>query len=144
MSRRLRVVLDTNIFVSTFILAKESHPLVEAWRKDEFLWILSPQIQEEYISVISRPKFNLVKEEVEDVIALLETAITMEIIEKVEPKIRLNVVKQDPQDNIFLECAVDGKAHSIVTGDRHLLDLKSYKDVSILPLNLFLKALAHG
>lgn len=141
MNKVRRVVLDTNIFVSSFILPKETHPLVEAWRKDAFLWILSPQIQEEYISVISRTKFHLTKEEVEDVVALLETAITMKVIERVEPKIRLHVVKEDPKDDIFLECAVGGKADAIVTGDRHLLNLEKYNDIFILSLRAFLNSL---
>lgn len=142
MKKLLRVVLDTNVFISSFILAKEPHLIVEAWRKDVFLWILSPQIQEEYVSVISRSKFHLTKEEIEDVMALLETAVAMKVIEKVEPTIKLAVVKEDPQDNIFLECAITGQAGMIVTGDKHLLNLKAYKDVSILSLSSFLKILA--
>ena len=49
-----------------------------------------------------------------------------------DPKIRVRVVKDDPDDDKIIECAIDGEAVVIVSGDRHLLKLKSYKGIRII------------
>ena len=51
---------------------------------------------------------------------------------------RLTVISADPTDNIFLECAVAGKADYIISGDKHLLDLKSYQGIPIVKARDFL------
>ena len=135
-----RVVLDTNVFISCFILSKVPHPIVEAWQKERFVWILSQDIQDEYLSVIGRPKFCLTIQEVENFSNLLERAIGMGLIEKVESVSELNVVKEDPKDNKFLECAIAGEADYIVSGDHHLLNLQKYKNIRMISLREFLKA----
>lgn len=48
------------------------------------------------------------------------------------------MVTDDPTDNIFLECAVDGSADFIVSGDRHLLAIKVYKGIEIMRAGEFL------
>ena len=132
MRKTLRVVLDTNVFVSSFIFQKSLYRITEAWKKDQFIWIVSPEILKEYISVISRPKFHQTEKEVQTVASFFTRAVSAGLIESVMPKIKLSLVKKDPKDNMFLEAAIESKADSIVTGDRHLLDLKSYKDIQIL------------
>jgi predicted nucleic acid-binding protein len=52
---------------------------------------------------------------------------------RVDPAQDLNVVQADPADNRYLECAVEGGASYIVAGDKHLLDLKEYEGIVILP-----------
>jgi predicted nucleic acid-binding protein len=52
---------------------------------------------------------------------------------------RLSVVRQDPDDDKFLQCAVAGRAECLVTGDRDLLDLCSYRRVRILAVRDFLE-----
>ena len=55
----------------------------------------------------------------------------------VEPGIRLEAVSADPTDNKIIECAVAGRAHFIVSGDRHLLDLREYNGVKIITARKF-------
>lgn len=55
----------------------------------------------------------------------------------VEPGTRLNVITEDPSDNKFLECAVEGEADYIVSGGRHLLWLGRYQGIEILPPGAF-------
>lgn len=62
----------------------------------------------------------------------------METANIIETKSRLSVINEDPQDNRVLECAVDGEAEYIITGDKHLLNLKSYKGIKILKVKEFL------
>ena len=137
-----RAVLDTNVFLSAFVLRKKAFRLAEAWFQSRFVWIMSPDIEEEYRDVIARPKFQQTKEEVEEIENMLEEAKAAKLMEYVVPEKSLSVIADDPKDNMFLECAVAGRAGYIVTGDRHLLDLKSYKNISVSSLNSFLKVLS--
>jgi len=57
----------------------------------------------------------------------------------VEPLEKLDVVKEDPDDNKILECAKEGKVDYIVTQDKHLLKLKSFEGIEILNPCEFLK-----
>jgi predicted nucleic acid-binding protein len=59
----------------------------------------------------------------------------------VVPRIALDVIHDDPDDNRILECAVAGHADVIVSGDRHLLRLKSYEGIPIVRPVDFLRAL---
>ncbi|MDP3765803.1 MAG: putative toxin-antitoxin system toxin component, PIN family [Nanoarchaeota archaeon] len=63
---------------------------------------------------------------------LVEICIIIETEEKLE------IVKEDPSDNIIMESAVEGKADFIVSGDQHLLKLKEYKGIKILTPREFL------
>jgi len=54
------------------------------------------------------------------------------VAEIVVPKISLQVIKADPDDDKFLECAVEGGADLIVSGDRHLTRLKSFRGIGIV------------
>jgi len=56
----------------------------------------------------------------------------------VQPTISLEVIKEDPSDNIVLECAVIAKANFIVTGDKHLLSLREYKGTRIVSPSSFM------
>jgi predicted nucleic acid-binding protein len=56
----------------------------------------------------------------------------------VETKSKISVVIADPTDNIFLECAMDGGANFIISGDRHLLDVEVYKGIKIVRAGEFL------
>jgi len=50
---------------------------------------------------------------------------------------KINAVKADPDDNKIIECAACSNADYIVSGDRHLLDLKEYKSIKIVtPRNM--------
>ena len=141
MKKPIGVVLDTNVFVSTFILKKASYELAQAWQKEKFFWILSPEIKEEYFAVISRPKFGQNEGEVRTIQLLLEHLIEEGTIKQVTPAVKLNVIKEDPKDNKFLECAVSANASYIVSGDRHLLNQKQYRDILIFSPRNFLKKL---
>ncbi|WP_425274152.1 PIN domain-containing protein [Thermoanaerobacter siderophilus] len=57
------------------------------------------------------------------------------------PKQKIEVIKEDPKDNIFLECALEGSCDFIVTGDNHLLQLKEYKNIKIVKAEEFVTIL---
>jgi predicted nucleic acid-binding protein len=57
----------------------------------------------------------------------------------VYPKKKLNIVKKDPSDNKILECALEAKASFVISGDRHLLEIKEYDGIKIVsPREIFI------
>ena len=93
--------------------------------------ILSKAILDELLSTLSR-KFARDAEELSRVAVFLSDLTIF-----VKPKRRLRVVTDEP-DNRILECAIKGNAELIVTGDKTLLALKSYRNVKIISLRNYL------
>jgi putative PIN family toxin of toxin-antitoxin system len=123
----VRVVLDTNAVVSALLFSGVSSKLVSLWQKGLITPLLSRAILDEYLRVLSYPKFELSEEEIKE---LIQEEI-LPFAEVVRPKRRLRVVRRDPSDNKFLECAVAGKASVIISGDKDPLALGRYRQVRI-------------
>ncbi len=65
----------------------------------------------------------------------------LSVADRVEPEITLQIIHDDPDDNRILECAVAGRASVIVSGDRHLLRLRSHEGIQVLTTRQFLQAI---
>ena len=123
----LRAVLDTNTFVSAVIAKGNESEILLAAHRGDFKLITSLEILREFKEVISRPKFGFSKRQIDAmVLHIIETA------EIVQPNIKLDIVKEDPDDNKIIECAVFSKAEFIVSGDKHLLKLKRVDGIAII------------
>ena len=131
----MRVVLDSNVFVSALLFGGVTSELVALWQKSDITLLLSRNILEEYFRVLAYPKFQLSKEEIRGIIE----GEWLPFVEIIKPGIRLKVVKRDPSDDKFLECAVAGKANVLISGDKELLSLNRYHGVQILSPSQFLK-----
>ena len=132
----MRVVIDTNVFVSS-LLSTDGNPrkVIDLWRFEKITLCLSKEILAEYFAVLGR--FGLADEpEGEELVQLFEKRYN-QIFVASPPTI--TTIKEDPADNKFLECALAADARYIVSGDRHLLSLKVFKDIQILPPTEFLK-----
>lgn len=130
----MRVVFDTNVFVSAFAIPgslaeKAILKIIEG--KDVLL--LSREILDELLLVMAT-KFSRNKEELSRVALLLD-----EIAEWIKPDFKVSVLKDEP-DNRVLECAFAGRADFIVTGDKEMLELRQYKNTKIIPLKTYLKS----
>ena len=123
----MRVVLDTNTVVSALLFSGISSKLVSLWQKGLITPVLSREILDEYLRVLSYPKFDLSEGEIKE---LIQEEI-LPYAEVVKPKRRLRVVQRDPSDNKFVECAVAGKARVIISGDKELLSLGRYRQIRI-------------
>jgi putative PIN family toxin of toxin-antitoxin system len=138
----LRVVLDTNQFVSS-VLVRHGLPaqVLDAWRRREYLLLISTAIVAEIRATLDYPrlrrKYPITDEQVERLITLLEQEALV-VPGKANTK---GAIPDDPQDEMVLACAVDGLADLIVSGDRHLLDLKEYRDIPIITAREFLERL---
>jgi len=129
----MRVVFDTNIFISAFAIPggmadKAVSRVIEG--SDEL--VISPQIIKEVLSVLSS-KFGREREALSHVAVILS-----ELGELVEPKQTVEVLRDDP-DNRILECASSGTADVIVTGDKEMLRLGEYNRVKIVSLREYLE-----
>ena len=123
----MRVVLDTNTVVSALLFSGISSKLVSLWQKGLITPLLSREILDEYLRVLSYPKFDLSEGEIKE---LIQEEI-LPYAEVVKPKRRLRVVQRDPSDNKFVECTVAGKARVIISGDKELLSLGRYRQIPI-------------
>ena len=63
--------------------------------------------------------------------------------EFVETKQHPSIITDDPDDNKFLECAIESDAELIISGDSHLLNLKKYKTIDIVNVAEFLEIFSH-
>jgi putative PIN family toxin of toxin-antitoxin system len=130
----VKVVLDTNVFVSGVFFAGPPHKIFEAWGDGKVQLLLSPAILEEYQRVMREIAVQFPQIKVE---ALIEFVILhSEII--LAPSLP-PVIQADPSDDKFLECAVAGEATCIVTGDKHLLKLLTFRGIPILKPRQFVE-----
>lgn len=129
----IRAVVDTNVFISSTLYEGYASKLLSYWQRGRFIYLISKEVLEEYIRVLSYPRFRLTEEEIKWIIQ----KELLPYIETVKIKIPVSVIKTDPSDNIFLSTAVEGKVSFIVSGDRHLLALKKYQDVQIIKVREF-------
>ena len=130
-----RVVIDTSVFISALLFDGAAGQLVDFWQQGKIIFLVSGEVLKEYIAVLSYPKFKLIKEEIK---SLVESEV-IPFFEPVNVTTKVEIITIDPADNKFLELAEDGKADFILSSDKHLLDLKSYKDFRIIPVEEFLR-----
>ena len=131
----MRVVVDTNIIVSAY-LGGALEGIIIAWKSGRFTLVVSKEIAQEYLDVLRRPKFRIKSTEIDDFAALL-----LDRADFVIPLESLNVVQNDPTDNKFLEAALAGNANLIVSGDDHLLEIKVFRNISIIKPRRFVEML---
>ena len=130
----MRVVFDTNIFVSALVLpgGRAEEALTRVMEGRDHL-ILSKQILDELLGVLAR-KFGRDREE------LARVAIWLgELAEWVRPTQKSSVAA-DEADNRILECALGGKAEIIVTGDKGLLEIDEFEGTRIISLRDYLSS----
>jgi len=129
----MRIVIDTNVFVSS-LLGGKIGIILDEWKAKKFILVVSEAVVREYLCVLSRPKFQIPAQEIEVI-----TDYLFKNAEFVTPLEMVSVIETDPSDNKFLEAALQGNAMYIVSGDNHLLKLKTYRDVSIITAREFIE-----
>jgi putative PIN family toxin of toxin-antitoxin system len=130
----MKVVIDTNVFVSSF-LGGNPQKIIDLWKNEKITLCLSSAILDEYINVLSR--IGLKNEnELEELLSLFSTGFNILFITKT-PKVK--IIKNDPDDDKFIECALALKADAVITGDREVLALKEYMGIRMLTPKQFLE-----
>lgn len=125
---RERVVIDTNVLISSLLLSTSTPAKAVEKAVTESQLVATTETLRELIEKLLLPKFDrYVRRERRDAL-LQRLASLVEIIDVLQP-IRAS---RDPRDDKFLEAAVNGRANVIVTGDRDLLDLNPFRGIAIL------------
>lgn len=138
----MRVVLDTNTVISGIFWGGHPRQILEMARSGTISICTSQALLDELLDVLSRPKFgarlttsvNLTAEEVVADYAALAEIVAVQAVERVVP--------DDPDDDEVIACAVAAEASYIVSGDKDLLDLSSYGNISILKAAQFVAFLS--
>ncbi len=132
------VTLDTNTLISGLLWDGNEARIIEKAEKKEIRLFISQEILEEIEGVLKREKFSKRLEDKEYTVekAVAKVALISTLI---EPTYKINVIKEDPDDNRVLECAVSAKADVIISGNAHLLNLAKYKGINIISANNFIK-----
>lgn len=131
----MRVVLDTNTLISALLFSGTASRLVPLWQSHRITVLVSKAILQEFLRVLAYPKFDLSSDEIKGLIG----DEVLPFVETVQVRHHLAVVRRDPDDDKFLECAVAGRAKYLVTGDQDLLELKSYHGIMICTVGEFLE-----
>lgn len=137
----MKIVLDTNVWLSGIFWDGEASKILEKAEKKVVQIIISEDILSEIITVLNRESnfqryiLNL-KLSIEE---LLRTILSISTL--IKTKTKLNIIKEDPKDNIILEAAVDGKVKYLVSYDNHLLNMIEFRNVKIIHPKEFLKLL---
>jgi len=123
----MRIVLNTNVFISGIFFTGPPYQILKAWRDGKVQLLVSPSILDEnqrigvelalqFRDVDLRPFWDLLTIQAEIVLA---------------PTLP-QVIHDDPSDDKFLEAAVAGNASYIISGDKHLLKLSEFQGIQIL------------
>jgi putative PIN family toxin of toxin-antitoxin system len=128
----LKAVLDTNVIVSAIITGKGvPSQLLQAWRKQEWVLVVSPSLLQEVQRVLSVPKiaqvYAVTRQDIADLIRLFTSRATI-----VSENLTIPRTVRDPEDDHILACAKEGQADYIVSGDQDLLTLTSYEGIPIV------------
>jgi putative PIN family toxin of toxin-antitoxin system len=130
-----RVVIDTNVVISALLFGGEPGELIPLWKSGRIKPLASKEMVEEYLQVVTYPKFGLTPEEI-NFLLYQEIVPYFEIVKAKPGRV---IVGDDPADDKFIRCAEAGRAKTIISGDQHLLRLKSFGAISILTPVRFLK-----
>ena len=131
----MRAVIDTNVLISAIFWTGSPKRLLNRVRRGEVTFVTSRVLLDELKEILVRPDkpFKLTEEEADRVVKAMQN-----VAEVVETQSQVRVCR-DEKDNKVLECAVDGRAEWIITGDAHLLELQSFKNVRIVTVAEFLR-----
>ena len=132
----MRVILDTNVFVSAVFFGGTPGQVLSHWRDREFGIAVSREVLEEYVRVGERLAAQAPGVDLGPVLDLI-AAHAIFVIAGSLP----GPVCRDPDDDKFLACALTAEARYIVSGDRDLLVLSPYRGVTVLSPHAFIEQL---
>ena len=135
-----KAILDANVWVSALLWGGKPSEIIKAAENHKISIVLSEEIIKELSQVLAYPKLKKVyKAEGLRQEDLVEAVLKIGKFVKTTKK--LNVVKEHPADDKFIECALAAGAEYIVSGDKHLLKIANYKKIQIFAVNEFLRIL---
>ena len=137
----LRIVVDTNVFISSLIRGGKPRQLIFKIDGVNVKLVSSEPLLKELVSILAKDKIRryVSRRDVEEFLKYLGKRMVL-----VEIKSGFKVVKDDPKDDVVLNTAYSAKADYIVSGDKHLISLRRFKSIKVVTANEMLKILGRG
>lgn len=123
----MRVILDTNVFISGVFFSGPPNRILNAWRDGKLKLVMSPEIFEEYLRVGAALSEQFPSIDLGQIFELVTIRA-----ELVHARSLPDPVCVDPDDDKFLACAIAGKSKVIVSGDKHLLRVSGFREIRVL------------
>ena len=123
----MKVVVDTNVFISGVFFTGPPHQILDAWRRGRVQIVVAPEILTEYRDTGTELTANFPEVELEPWLELLAVKSTLVEAPPLEKQ-----VCTDSDDDKFLACALAGRVSIIVSGDKALLRASGYKRLKVL------------
>lgn len=129
----MRVILDTNVFISGVFFGGPPYRILEGWRDGKVQLVLSHEILEEYQRVGDTLVEQFPGVELQPMLEL----VTMNA-ELFSDQVMLEPVCDDPDDDKFIACALASGCKVIVSGDKHLLKVSGFGGIRVLRPRAFI------
>lgn len=132
----IRLVVDTNVFVSAVIKASSPPSFVVRWLETHGRLLKTAATERELFDVLARPHIDALISPIfrQGLTTLFSKAEGIHVREPV-------AACRDPKDDKFLELAINGQADVIVSGDADLLTMRTFRDIPIITPTIFLQAI---
>ena len=135
----IRAVIDANVFVSALLTpGSNASAILDLVRANKVELLVSQSILAEIELVLQYPKLRKRHRMSPKQIREFLNAYA-QISQITEEKIEVSAIKDDPADDKYLACAIEGGANFIISGDHHLTDLKTYRGIRIVTPAAFLE-----
>lgn len=128
----MKIIVDTNVFVSGVFFSGPPFMILEAWRHGKVSLIISPEILIEYQRIGEKLAIQYPGVDLEPWIELLMLKASLVDAHPLAEK-----VCDDPDDDKFIACAIASKTRLICSGDKHLLDISGYHGITVLKPRAF-------
>lgn len=122
----MKVVLDTNVFVSGVFFSGPPYRILQAWRNGDLQIVLSLEILDEYYRIGEELSAQFPKVDLNPILELITTKAELVEAERLDED-----VCDDPDDDKFFACAITGGADLIISGDKHLLKMSGYQGIKV-------------
>lgn len=134
----MRVVIDTNVLLVSISSRSPHHWIFQGILQKRFDLVVSTEILSEYTEIIQKHMGSGVADSVLGVIESLENLV------QVSSYFKFNLIKSDPDDNKFVDCAIAANADFILTEDKHFLQLENvgFRKVEVKTISEF-KSIDH-
>jgi len=130
----LKVVLDTNVLVSSIFFSGPPAQILNAWHTGHVQFVLTSEIIDEYFRVADILSGKFASVEISPILTLIITH--SEIVQT--PPLAQQVC-EDPDDDKFLACALGSDCKIIISGDKHLLKMSGYRGITVITPRAFVE-----
>ena len=132
-----RIVIDTNCLLAILPSKSMYHAVWTAFLENRLEICVSTEILMEYEEILSEKTHPIFAD------SIIQTLLNRKNLIRVSPVWRFNIIRQDPDDNKFVDCAVCGQAEYLISNDKHFATLRKvdFPPITIVTIQEFVKTL---